>query len=312
MSTGLSRASLALRDPDEAERALADYFPSLRLGRAEPGAFRSWISTTTASQFSLVDYGFASAGSATAGSDDLVVIASAGQGYVIANGRTTIDTTQPFLSPDEGLIARWDSLDARVLMMSGASVERIAQAASGVDDFRLVRTGTAPLSQERAQYWAAVVRGLRDTVADAPDAFDSPLVAEAAFHHLATAFLHVFPTNWIDLSEPRPARGSVIARRATEFMRAHAGQAITMQHVAEAASVSTRGLHHAFVKEFGEPPAAYLRRLRLEGARVDLLAADGMATVAAIARRWGFSHASRFAQTYRRTFGEYPAETLRR
>ncbi|WP_157421600.1 hypothetical protein [Agromyces sp. Leaf222] len=48
MSTGLSRASLALRDPDEAERALADYFPSLRLGRAEPGAFRSWISTRAA------------------------------------------------------------------------------------------------------------------------------------------------------------------------------------------------------------------------------------------------------------------------
>ncbi|MGI9824512.1 helix-turn-helix transcriptional regulator [Agromyces sp. Marseille-Q5079] len=312
--TGLSRAALALRDPEEAERALADYFPSLQLGRAEPGTFRSWISTTTASQFSLVDYGFASAGSATAGSDDLVVIASAGQGYVIRDGRNVIDTTQPFLSPDEGLVARWDTLDARVLMLSGTSVERVAQAASGRDDFRLVRRGTAPVSQERARYWAAVVRGVRDTVADAPDAFDSPLVAEAAFHHLATAFLHVFPTSWIDLPEPGrvPGTASVISRSAIEFMRAHAGQPITMEQVAASASVSTRGLHRAFVHELGEPPAAYLRRLRLQGARIDLLAADHAVTVVTVARRWGFAHASRFAQAYRRAFGEYPSETLRR
>jgi AraC-like DNA-binding protein len=311
---GLTRASLALRDPEQAERALADYFPSLRLGRAEPGTFRSWISTTTAPQFSLVDYGFASPGSATAGSDDLVVIASAGQGYVIANGRTVLDTTQSFLSPDEGLVARWDTLEARVLMLSAASVERVAQAASGADDFRLVRTGTAPVSHERARYWAAVVHGLRRTVAEAPDAFDSPLVAEAAFHHLATAFLHVFPTSWIDLPEPgrAPADASAVVRRATEFMRAHAGHPITMQQVAESAFVSTRGLHHAFVHELGEPPGASLRRLRLEGARADLIASDGAVTVAAVARRWGFAHASRFAQAYHRAFGEYPSESLRR
>ena len=311
---GLSRASLALRDPEQAERALADYFPSLRLGRAEPGTFRSWISTTTASQFSLVDYGFASPGSATAGSDDLVVVASAGRGYVIAHGRTVIDTTHSFLSPDEGLAARWDTLDARVLMLSAASVEQVARAAGGVDDFRLVRTGTAPVSRERERYWAAVVQGLRRTIANAPDAFDSPLVAEAAFHHLATAFLHVFPTTWMDLPErsAAPADASAVVRRATEFMRAHAGQPITMQQVAESAFVSTRGLHHAFVHELGEPPGASLRRLRLEGARTDLLASDGADTVAAIARRWGFAHASRFAQAYHRAFGEYPSESLRR
>jgi len=56
----------------------------------------------------------------------------------------------------------------------------------------------------------------------------------------------------------------------------------------------------------------YLRRLRLEGARVALLASDDAVTVAAVAQRWGFAHASRFAQAYRRAFGEYPSETLKR
>lgn len=35
-------------------------------------------------------------------------------------------------------------------------------------------------------------------------------------------------------------------------------------------------------------------------------------TVAAIARRWGFAHLSRFAQRYHAEFGEQPSETLRR
>lgn len=308
----LSRTASSLTDPDGAELALAEYFPSLHLGRSEPGAFRSWISTTSGPGFSLVDYGFASPGSATAGSDELVVIASGGDGYTLAHGRTVVDTSQPFLSPDEGLVANWDTHEARVLMLSTANVERIARTAGGDGDFTLRRTGTVPISSQRAEYWSTVVRGLRRTVAASPEVFDSPLVAEAAFHQLATAFLYAFPTNWRDLAERPAPTSSGVVRRAIEFMRAHAGEPITMQEVAEAAHISTRGLHYAFRREHDEPPSAYLRRLRLEGARADLMAAEGTATVEAVARRWGFPHASRFAQAYRRAYGQYPGETLRR
>lgn len=310
----LSRTALSLRDPEGAERALADYFPSLQLGRSEPGAFRSWISTTAGPGFSLVDYGFASPGSATAGSDEIVVITSGGDEYSIAHGRTVLDTSQPFLSPEEGLAARWETHDARVLMLTTAKVERVARSACGDDSFALARTGTSPISRERAEYWNTVVRGFRRTVAAAPEAFDSPLVAEAAFHQLATAFLHVFPTNWLERAEHSPtARSSSVAvRRAIEFMRAHPGEPITMQEVADAACISTRGLHYAFRRDTGEAPSSYLRRLRMEGARTDLVSSDGTATVAAVARRWGFRHVSRFAQAYRGAYGENPTETLRR
>ena len=256
--TGLSRASLALRDPEQAERALAAYFPSLRLGTRGARDVPLVDPTTTASQFSLVDYGFASPGSATAGSDDLVVIASAGQGYVIAKGRTAIDTTQSFLSPDEGLVARWDTLDARVLMLGAASVERVAQAASGVDDFRLVRNRdrsrlararavlagrrAGPSTHGRGRTRRVRVRARRGGRLPSPgDGIPARV-----------------PTSWIDLPESGRAAAvaSAVVRRATEFMRAHAGQPITMQQVAESAFVSTRGLHHAFVHELGEPPGA--------------------------------------------------------
>ena len=105
---------------------------------------------------------------------------------------------------------------------------------------------------------------------------------------------------------------SAVVRRATEFMRAHAGQPITMQQVAESAFVSTRGLHHAFVHELGEPPGASLRRLRLEGARADLLASDGAVTVAAVARRWGFAHASRLRAGLSRRVRRVPVGVARR
>ena len=58
----------------------------------------------------------------------------------------------------------------------------------------------------------------------------------------------------------------------------------------------------------------YLRQVRLDRAHQDLLAADPTAgiTVAAIARRWGFSRPDRFAAAYRTAYGRPPRHTLRR
>ena len=95
-------------------------------------------------------------------------------------------------------------------------------------------------------------------------------------------------------------------------MQEHAGEPITVQQVADAAFISTRGLHYAFTRDLGRSPSEVLRRIRLERARAELAASDGRRTVAAVARRWGFANASRFSQAYHRAFGEHPAETLRR
>jgi AraC-like DNA-binding protein len=56
----------------------------------------------------------------------------------------------------------------------------------------------------------------------------------------------------------------------------------------------------------------YMRRVRLEYAHRDLLAADpARQTVTAIAYRWGFPSCSRFAAQYRQTYGVTPGHTLR-
>lgn len=311
---GVSSTSVVLRDLESAERELCAHFPDIRLGRVQRDGFRSRFATTVGPRFSMMDYAFEAAGTATAGSDDLIVIASRGTGYHLTHGRAVVETSQSFLAPAEGLAGRWESFDAKLVRLDLAEVERIARSAAGDPAFRLVRTGTAPISAEHARHWRAVVAAIERITVETPDSFDSPLVADGAFHHLATAFLHAFDTSWTAAAEGRTERhpGSAVVRRALEFMHANAAEPITVQQIADAAFISTRGLHYAFTRDLGATPREVLRRLRLDRARSELRSSDGTATVAGVARRWGFANPSRFAEAYRRAFGESPAQTLRR
>ena len=102
-------------------------------------------------------------------------------------------------------------------------------------------------------------------------------------------------------------------RLACQFMRAHAHLDIGLDDIARAASLSNRGLQHAFKRQLDTTPLAYLRAVRLTRAHDELLATPPgpRMTVNEIARRWHFSHHSRFAALYRETYGHYPAEAMR-
>jgi AraC-like DNA-binding protein len=286
----------------------------VRLGRVDREGFRSRFATTIGDRFTVMEYAFEGSGAAISGSEDLVVIMSRGRGYDLVHGRQAVDTSRPFLAPAEGMAGRWDSFDAKLLRLDLAAVERVAQSAAGDPSFRLERHGTAPVSSEHARHWSLALGAFERLLAEAPEAFDSPIFAEGMFHQLATAFLHAFDTSWRDVVERGGASGasSAVVRRAVDYMHEHAGESITVQQVADAAFISTRGLHYAFTRDLGRSPSDVLRRIRLERARADLAASDGRFTVAAVARQWGFANSSRFAQAYHRAFGEHPAETLRR
>jgi transcriptional regulator GlxA family with amidase domain len=59
-------------------------------------------------------------------------------------------------------------------------------------------------------------------------------------------------------------------------------------------------------------PKAYLKTLRLNAARRDLLGGGPRTTVTDVALEWGFLHFGWFSQDYRRLFGETPSQTLLR
>lgn len=106
--------------------------------------------------------------------------------------------------------------------------------------------------------------------------------------------------------------GPAYVRRAQRVMEAHLGEDLHISDIAAAVRISPRQLHAAFAEHVGMPPAQYLRRLRLERARILLLeAASDARTVASVAARVGFHHLGRFAAYYTERFGEPPSATLR-
>jgi AraC-like DNA-binding protein len=89
------------------------------------------------------------------------------------------------------------------------------------------------------------------------------------------------------------------------------GAQYTVADLAQASGVGARQLQKLFHERFGMSPTAYLRNVRLDGIRAELLA-ESEATVSAVAFRWGFNHLGHFAQHYQRKFGESPSQTRRR
>jgi AraC-like DNA-binding protein len=102
-------------------------------------------------------------------------------------------------------------------------------------------------------------------------------------------------------------------RLAVEFMHAHPAEPLSPSLIAEHAGLSPRGLQLAFRRQFDTTPSEYLRAVRLDRVRADLeRLGQEETTVGAVASRWGFAHASRFAGAYQARFGEPPSTTLRR
>ncbi len=79
------------------------------------------------------------------------------------------------------------------------------------------------------------------------------------------------------------------------------------------AGTSRRTLEYAFRDYFGTSPKKFIKALRLNAARNDLLRGHtDSSQVVEIASGWGFSHMGQFAADYRHLFGETPSDTLRR
>lgn len=121
------------------------------------------------------------------------------------------------------------------------------------------------------------------------------------------------PNNYRDEldSHPRPTVARPVAR-AAELIEAHAHEPLTVDDIAVAVGVGTRGLQQGFRRYYDTTPTAFLRDVRLRRVRTELMQADpAETTVTDIAARWGFLHPGRFSVVYRRRFGETPSQTLR-
>ncbi|MEV6206187.1 helix-turn-helix transcriptional regulator [Kitasatospora sp. NPDC051914] len=141
----------------------------------------------------------------------------------------------------------------------------------------------------------------------------TPRVAGRTARLLVQVALEVFPVP--ATRGPAPADGTdtppATLRLAVAFIESHAGEDIVLADISAAAFVTPRALQYAFRRHLDTTPLAHLRRVRLDAAHRDLLAADpATATVTEIAARWGFGHPGRFAASYREAYRTAPHSTL--
>ena len=107
-------------------------------------------------------------------------------------------------------------------------------------------------------------------------------------------------------------RGRIV-RQMTDFLQAHPDRVLQLSDLCQLTGSSARSVAHACQTVLQISPMRYLKRLRLNQARI--LLRDGACertSVSLCAYAVGYSHLGRFSADYREMFGESPSRTLGR
>jgi AraC family ethanolamine operon transcriptional activator len=98
---------------------------------------------------------------------------------------------------------------------------------------------------------------------------------------------------------------------ARNYILSRKSEALTVTDLCEGLRTSHRSLHYAFNKVLGISPVTYLRYIRLNGVRAELVSSDKPTLISEVAANWGFWHMGMFSVYYKHLFGERPSETLK-
>ncbi|HEY1105041.1 MAG TPA: AraC family transcriptional regulator [Agromyces sp.] len=289
------------------------FAPSASIKRVVPDRFRFAWDSASLDGFSLVEYRLdADVDSVLDATDQLFVCQLTTPGGGVGTARNAFDTALPWASSGHRVEASWrGEANVRAFIFDLGAAEQVARRMSGDDTLRLRVLEEQPTSPAAGRAWISAFDHVRRSLVD-EGAHDEPLIAAELAAHALRLTLAAIPTTYLEAMERVPQRGPADAtvRRAMAYLDEHAREPVTIDEVAAAVHISTRGLQYAFRRATGESPMQYLRRVRLAGARDELLI--GLQSVAVIARRWGFGSTSRFSRYYREQYGCTPGEQLRR
>ena len=306
-------------DFEEAVDSLRSAFGEVEMRRAERGASRFAMRAFALPDVSSTRWSFSGTTGGTRADDDdeqpvvLTGMVVGGGAHLWAPGTDVdIDTTRPFLYP-ELVDSELDQPDFANLGVTRSAVEARARAITGLDDFTVRFTRTAPIDQIMDQVWRDTMAYAQRTSAALIDHPDAAIAQIALLDLTTTILLRTFPNTTLDAANQRsvtaPRRGAM--RRALQYIDDNLDLPITVADIAGAAGLSTRGLYAGFQRDLDMSPMVYLRTARLHAARDELGEADPAITdVDAIAARWGFVDPKRFAHHYTAVFGESPQVTL--
>jgi AraC family ethanolamine operon transcriptional activator len=198
-----------------------------------------------------------------------------------------------------------------VTQFSARRPEKMFEGPKGID----VNAASGP--QVAAFY--KLGRKMIRTAARRPKVFDDSRAARVAGHDelleqlLLTLGSKIPAGPKSEMREQTRANYSRIIQAAEKYTLSHIEDRILVSDLCRATDVSERTLQLAFQDIMRITPVAYLSRVRLHRARVDLLAATpATSTVSAVAMDWGFWHFGEFSKAYKSCFHEMPSQTLRR
>ncbi|WP_051167595.1 helix-turn-helix transcriptional regulator [Actinoplanes sp. N902-109] len=318
--SAVSRTELRTRDGAVAA-ATADAIAEhrARITVRDPSAVAFRISSANAEQWGADVVGVEGVRYVTEGAPiDYVLAGALVHGRVLLRSRrdeVRLSEGDGFMYPI-GAEYHCDCIDPGLanLRMPLSYIARIAEETTGIPAAALRFQSLSPVSAPMRRYWSATLSFIAGQMNAAPTAPDA-LIAGQLLRLGAAAALVAFPNTSMaaGLTGGAGPESSAVVRRARAFIDAYAERPLTVTEIACAAGVGPRTVQLAFRRHLDTTPMAYLRRVRLERAHRDLRNADpaGKVTVAATARRWGWTSASRFAGEYRQVFHELPSHTLR-
>ena len=313
------RTEFATADPGELREVIDRGFGS-RLQLAVPRSrdWRATLSQVDAGYFTSTDTRLpADLTFTNDGHDESFVIDTLLEGRISIDHDDTVARFGPgdtFLGTGPGRPCTVRSRDTRIqaIALPQSLLTAVAAGAAGYPQPSWEFSSPEPASGG-ARRWRDMTRYVDGLLAD-PEAAAAPLVIGSVARLLAATVLAVFPNTAItDITrqDQHDARPETV-RRAVAFIDEHAHDDIAVADIAAAAAVTVRAVQLAFRRHLDTTPMAYLSRVRLDRAHRDLIAADPASqTVTAIAYRWGFSSASRFATRYQQAYGIRPSHTLR-
>lgn len=218
---------------------------------------------------------------------------------------------RPFLTPTETSFSfSMTPHQHGIVHIDGSFLEDVAAERHGGKSQRVVFDYAAVPSDDAFAAWR---RTLGETTPLIVGEATPALARHSAQVALVRALLNLFPWRAVDVPDALRSERTRRLRLAAEYVHAHARDPLTTAEIARAAGMHPRTLQQLMGEHLGSSPTAYVRDVRLDRVRQDLLSADpGETQVAVVAREWGFGNLGRFSSSYAARFGEYPRETLAR
>ncbi|MBF4606763.1 helix-turn-helix transcriptional regulator [Curtobacterium sp. VKM Ac-1393] len=200
--------------------------------------------------------------------------------------------------------------DAVMVHLDRGFVRTVAEERHGLPAGGLHLDERTVPTVEAVTRWRQVLESARRVLAEHGVA--TPAWSDAT-RAVAVAFLALYPPRAAEPSSALWAPRNARIRRAVDHVHDHAAEPIAVSDLASVSGLSVRAVQESFQRLFGMPPSAYVRSVRLQRVRGDLLRLDtASSSVSEVARRWGFAHLGRFSAEYTTRYGEYPKTTLHR